>query len=64
MTIGRRPIFFFALCVTCLVLLPVTPAEFRWLNLVLAGVALFWTLALGLEDLAHSRRKERGGPGV
>lgn len=60
--IGRRPVFFLTLCVICVVLIPVTPSEYRWVNLALAGLALFWTIALALEDLSLSRRHERGGP--
>jgi len=59
--IGRRPLFFACVGVACLILLPFTPAEFRWLNVAMAILAGFWTLALALEDLAHTRRNERGG---
>jgi hypothetical protein len=55
MTIGRRPLFFLALCLICVLLLPPTPAEFRWLNLVMAGLALFWAVAFTLEDLLNGR---------
>lgn len=58
MRIGRRPLFFLALCVTCLLLLPPTPAEFRWLNLAMAGLALFWATAFTIEDLLNARRNE------
>lgn len=56
MNIGRRPLFFAGLCVVCLLLIPPTPAEFRWLNLAMAGLALFWAVALGIEDVAVHRR--------
>jgi hypothetical protein len=58
MKIGRRPVFFLSLCVICLVLVPPTPAEFRWLNLVMAGLALFWAIAFTLEDLFNARGRE------
>jgi hypothetical protein len=61
MRIGRRPVFFAVVAIACLVMLPVTPSEFRWVNIVMAGLATFWTLALALEDLSHTRRDERGG---
>ena len=60
MRVGRRPGFFASLCVICLVLIPVTPAEFRWLNLTLAGLALFWAIALAFEDLSNSLQKGSG----
>lgn len=59
MRIGRRALFFAALCVICLVLLPVTPNEFRWLNLAMAGLALFWALAFTVEDLVNAQRHDR-----
>jgi hypothetical protein len=59
--IGRRPLFFGTVGVVCLLLLPLTPAEFRWVNIAMAVLAGFWTIALALEDLAHTRRDERGG---
>lgn len=58
MKIGRRALFFLSLCVICLVLVPPTPAEFRWLNLVMAGLALFWAIAFTLEDLLNGRGRE------
>ena len=64
MTIGRRPLFFLALSVTCLLLIPPTPAEFRWLNLAMAGLALLWAAAFTLEDFFSARRHQppRGRP--
>jgi hypothetical protein len=54
MRLGRRPLFFFGTGAVCLVLLPVTPGEFRWVNLAAAGVALFWAVLLAIEEtLAH-----------
>ena len=61
MRIGRRPLFFAVVALVCVVLLPATPAEFRWVNVSMALLAGFWTIALALEDLAHTRRNERGG---
>ncbi len=61
MTIGGRPLFFAALCVICLVLVPVTPAEFRWVNYVMAGLALFWAILLAIEEIsaANAARRRR-----
>jgi hypothetical protein len=61
MRIGRRPVFFAIVAMVCLVLLPVTPSEFRWVNIAMAGLAAFWAVALAIEDLSHTRRDERGG---
>jgi hypothetical protein len=62
MRIGRRPLFFATVVAVCLALLPLTPAEFRWVNISMAALGAFWTIALALEDLGHGRRDEhRGG---
>jgi hypothetical protein len=37
-------------------MIPPTPPEFRWLNLAMAGLALFWAALLAIEDLANRRR--------
>ena len=59
MRIGRRPLFFVAVCLVCLVLGPVTPEGFRWVNLAMAALALFWAVALAAEDLANARASRR-----
>jgi hypothetical protein len=58
--IGRRPIFFAVVAVVVLLLVPVTPAEFRALNYGMAGLAGFWSLMMALESLAGRGRGERG----
>ena len=74
MRIGRRPLFFAALAVICLVMLEPTPAEYRWVNLFAAGLALFWAVMLILEERslvrwspgakdAAERRARRPSPG-
>lgn len=50
MRIGRRPLFFTALAFLCLLILEPTPPEYRWVNLFAAGLALFWAVALYLEE--------------
>jgi hypothetical protein len=57
--IGRRPLFFAAVCLVCLALGPVTPDEFRSVNLAMAALALFWAAALAAEDLANARASRR-----
>jgi hypothetical protein len=49
--IGKRPVFFFTLAVISAALVPPTPAEFRWTAWLATGLALFWAVALALEDL-------------
>ena len=75
MRIGRRPLFFAALAVICLVMLEPTPAEYRWVNLFAAGLALFWAVMLFLEerslvrwspgakDVAEKRARRPSAPG-
>ena len=58
MRIGRRPVFFLSLSVICMLLLPPAPPEFRWLNLAMAGLSLFWAIAFLLEDLLNGRGRE------
>ena len=50
MRIGRRPLFFSGLALISLLLWEPTPAEYRWVNLFSAGLALFWAVVLFLED--------------
>jgi hypothetical protein len=59
--IGRRTLFFAGLAVVCMALLPATPSEFRWVNFAMAGLALLWAVALGIEEVAGrgANRKER-----
>jgi predicted Na+-dependent transporter len=61
--LGRRPLFFLVVAVVCAVLVPATPSEFRWVNLSMAGLALFWCVMLAGEDLARRRRRPPPEPG-
>jgi ABC-type transport system involved in cytochrome c biogenesis permease component len=56
MRFSRRALFFLAVAVVFLLMIPPTPLEFRWLNLAMAGLALFWAVLLGIEDLLNGRR--------
>jgi hypothetical protein len=60
MRIGRRPLFFLSTAVVCLALLAATPAEFRWVNLGCAGLAVFWATLLSIEDLSSARGGRSG----
>jgi hypothetical protein len=61
--VGRRPLFFSAVALVCLLLLPATPAEFRWVNLAAGGLAIFWAVLLAIEEVV-SRREGSLPPGV
>ncbi|MEO8422332.1 MAG: hypothetical protein ABI595_00285 [Actinomycetota bacterium] len=56
MRISRRALFFLGVALVFVLMIAPTPAEFRWLNLVMAGLALFWATLLGIEDLSNRRR--------
>jgi hypothetical protein len=55
--IGRRPLFFSLVALVAAILVPFTPPEFRWTCWFCIGLALFWALALAIEDLTAP-----GGP--
>jgi hypothetical protein len=57
--IGRRPLFFLATATVCLLMIPPTPTEFRWVNISMAGLALFWAVLLGIEDMVSHRDRPR-----
>ena len=59
MTVGRRPVFFLIVAAICLVMIPPTPSEFRVLNVAMASLAFFWSVALALEELSNARRESR-----
>ncbi len=60
MKLSRRALFFLALSGICLVMVVPTPSDFWWVNFAAAGLALFWAVMLGAEDISTRRR---GGPG-
>jgi hypothetical protein len=55
---ARRPLFFLAVVVVCLLLLAPTPATYRWINLTMAGLALFWFVMLTIEMVSARRRRD------
>ena len=61
MRIGRRSLFFLATALVCLFMIPPTPAEFRWVNLVMGALASLWAVLLRIEDVA-SRRSGSNDP--
>ena len=50
--IGRRPLFFGFAALVCVVLVPATPPDVRWVAWVTAGLGAFWAILLAIEDLA------------
>jgi hypothetical protein len=47
---GRRPLFFLAIAIISLLLLAPTPADSRWVNVVMAALAFFWFVLLSIEE--------------
>lgn len=69
MRISRRALFFLGVALVFLLMIPPTPLEFRWLDLTMAGLALFWATLLAIEDLSNRRRDvdrspDEGSPGA
>lgn len=56
---GRRPLFFLAVAVVSLLLWIPTPSDFRWVNIVMASIAFFWFVLLGIEE-GQGRRLPTG----
>lgn len=62
MRLSRRTLFFLALAAICLVMVVPTPEAYRWVNFAAAGLAIFWAVLLGIEDVASRRPKGPGEP--
>ena len=52
---GRRSLFFGALALLCLIMIEPTPEQYRWVNLVGAGLALFWCVMLFIEPRSRAK---------
>jgi hypothetical protein len=63
-TIGRRPIFFTFAALVCVLLVPATPNDLRWVTWATAGLGALWGILLAVEDLSavQPKRKERVPP--
>lgn len=61
MNSARRPLFFLAVAAACLILLAPTPTAYRWINLSMAGLALFWFVMLTIELVGARRRGDHTG---
>jgi hypothetical protein len=62
MRLSRRTLFFLALAAICLVMVIPTPEAYRWVDFAAAGLAIFWAVLLGVEDIAARRPKGPGAP--
>ena len=60
MRFSRRAVFFFVVAVICLLLAPVSPSEFRWVNYAMAGLGGFWALMMAIDSLTSRGPGERG----
>jgi hypothetical protein len=59
MKIGRRPLFFLGISLVFLIMLIPTPTQYRWVNLAMAGLALFWAVLLAAEETSAARAQAR-----
>lgn len=58
MRISRRPLFFALVTLVGLLMIPATPRDFWGVNYFVSGLAVFWALALSLEEIAAQRRRQ------
>lgn len=59
MRLSRRPYFFAILCLVALLMIPATPSDFWGVNYFCSGLAAFWAVALGLEEILAQRQSRR-----
>jgi hypothetical protein len=62
MNTTRTSLFFAILALACAVITAATPAEFRGLNYLMVGLALFWSTAFQIEYRLsgwHERRRQQ-----
>jgi hypothetical protein len=64
MKIHRRALFFLVVAAIFLLMLPPTPPEYRWLNLVMAGISVFWAVLLWIEGISGRRGALDEPPGT
>ncbi len=62
MRVPRRAVFFAAVALVCLLLAPATPSAYRWVNFSMGGLAVFWAVMAGIEELLMHRRGRRQSP--
>jgi len=49
--LGKRALFFGLIAIICMVLVPATPAQFRWVAWASAALAGFWAIMFTIEDM-------------
>jgi hypothetical protein len=59
MKLSRRPLFFLGVSLVFLIMLIPTPAQFRLVNLSMAGLGLFWAVLLAAEEISTARAQAR-----
>lgn len=59
MRLSRRPYFFAIVCAVSLIMVPATPSDLWGVNYFCAGLAAFWALALGAEEIVAQRQRQR-----
>lgn len=57
--IGRRPLFFGAVTLVCVLMLAVMPSDLRYVDVWAGCLAAFWAVLLYFEDRSMSRAAER-----
>jgi hypothetical protein len=55
----RRALFFLGSALVCLVLTPLTPADYRWFALVLSGTYLVLAAGSALDNRSRRRQPPR-----
>jgi hypothetical protein len=59
MNLSRRTWFFLVIPAAMLLLYEPTPETLRWVNVALAGLAMFWFVLFAIEDISRARRERR-----
>jgi hypothetical protein len=59
MRLSRRPLFFALVTVVSLLMIPITPSEYWWVNYFAAALSAFWAIMLGIEEIAAQRRNRK-----
>ncbi len=61
-TIGRRPLFFGAIALVCVALVPAAPPDFRWVAWLTTILAGFWAVLLAVEELTTPKGPREPSP--
>jgi hypothetical protein len=63
MNINRRTWGFLVIAIAMVLLLEPTPEKYRWVNVALAALAMFWFVLFLIEDVLRARREQRPSRG-